>query len=64
MALRERKRKTNDNSKLKQMKLFDPKKQNVSQQKKIEENIIRFIVGSMKPLSTVDDPNFLKIFAG
>lgn len=39
MAPRERKRKTNDidNSKLKQMKLFDPKKQNVSQQKKLKK---------------------------
>nr|XP_012226038.1 PREDICTED: uncharacterized protein LOC105674340 isoform X1 [Linepithema humile] len=52
-----------DTSKLKQMKLFDPRRQNISQQKKIEENILRYIVGSMKPLSTVDDPNFIKIFA-
>lgn len=39
MAPRERKRKTNDtdNSKLKQMKLFDPKKQNVSQQIKLKK---------------------------
>lgn len=39
MAPRERKRKTNntDNSKLKQMKLFDPKTQNVSQQKKLKK---------------------------
>lgn len=42
MAPRERKRKTNDtdNSKLKQMKLFDPKKQNVSQQKKKLKKIL------------------------
>jgi len=46
------------------MKLFDSKRQNILQQKKFEENILHYIVGSMKPLSTVDDLNFLKIFAG
>jgi len=44
------------------MKLFDSIRQNISRQKKFEENILHYIVGRMKPLSTVDDPNFLKIF--
>jgi len=46
------------------MKLFDSTRQNISQQKKFEENILQYIVDSMKSLSTVDDSNFLKIFAG
>lgn len=46
------------------MKLFDSTRQNITQQKKFEENILRYIVGSMKPLSTVDDQNFQNIFAG
>ena len=31
-------------------------------QKKLDKNIINYVVQSMKPLSTVDDPNFVKIF--
>lgn len=31
-------------------------------QKKLDKNIMNYIVQSMKPLSTVDDPNFVKIF--
>jgi len=44
----------NSSSKLKQVKLFDSTKQNISQQKKFEENILHYVVGSMKPLLTVD----------
>jgi len=33
-------------------------------QKKLDENIMRYIILGMKPLSTVEDENFTKIFKG
>uniref|UniRef100_A0A1Y1N367 hAT-like transposase RNase-H fold domain-containing protein n=1 Tax=Photinus pyralis TaxID=7054 RepID=A0A1Y1N367_PHOPY len=46
---------------MKQMKLFDPILQKLSKQKQLDKNIMQYVTCSMKPLSTVDDPYFIKI---
>lgn len=51
-----------DENKLKQTKLNFKTQSEGDCQKKLDRNIINYIVQSMKPLSTVDDPNFVKIF--
>lgn len=48
--------------KFKQLKISDTNI--ISKQKQFEKNVIQYIVNSMKPLSTVEDENFRKIFAG
>jgi len=53
---------SNDNSQIptKQRKLTEYKSTN-HKQKKLYENIMRYIILGMKPLSTVEDENFIKI---
>lgn len=52
----------NNEERSKQTKLdFTLQKENDAQ-KKLDKNIMNYIVQSMKPLNTVDDPNFVKIF--
>jgi len=56
---------SNDNSQIptKQSKLTEYKSTD-HKQKKLDENIMRYIILGMKPLSTVEDENFIKIFKG
>lgn len=67
---RGRKRKLNDSNSnivLKQQKLNlfqSHHRANESKQKQFENNILNYVVCSMKPLSTVEDENFIKIING
>lgn len=56
---------SNDNFQIptKQRKLTEYKSTD-QKQKKLDENIMRYIILGMKPLSTVEDENFIKIFKG
>ncbi|XP_063380400.1 uncharacterized protein LOC134667023 [Cydia fagiglandana] len=62
---RKKKQKTLNEKSLTQMKLnissFKSQKEH-SVQQKLDNNILNYVVNSMKPLSTVDDPNFVKMF--
>lgn len=50
--------------KLKQIKLNETSITKASKQAKFEQNVIQYIVNSMKPLSTIEDENFKRIFTG
>lgn len=56
---------SNDDSQIstKQKKLTEYKSA-VDKQKKLDEHIILYIVLGIKPLSTVEDENFIRIFKG
>jgi len=66
VAGRKRASTSNDNSQIptKQRKLTEYKSIIDHKQKKLDENIMRYIILGMKPLSTVEDENFIKIFKG
>lgn len=51
------------NPKLKQLKInsFVARDDVISKQSLFEKHLINFIINSMKPLSTVEDPNFIKL---
>ncbi|XP_060864379.1 uncharacterized protein LOC132940692 [Metopolophium dirhodum] len=55
---------SNDNSQIptRQRKLTEYKSTADHKQKKLDENIMRYIILGMKPLSTVKDEHFIKIF--
>lgn len=64
-----RKKKLNDSNStivLKQQKLniFQSLHRTNEKQKQFENNILNYVVCSMKPLSTVEDENFIKIING